>query len=208
MPFDFEMNSISPVESGGGGSGGDFQLTRVKDDNNNEIGTHICNFTDGNGNKFKVVVLDAQYRLDSTQWCSYTDLVTNMPAYQDLVTSNVWEAKETATQNTQLILDFGSSTACTHCRSKSFVINGVTYYGQLPNLIEVSEIAKNYNIIETMDTSASSNPDTNFSSNRNLWSSSQAPSSSAWRLRGDTGYINSAYKLSNLFACPVLEIPA
>lgn len=193
-------------------AGGDFQLTRVKDDNNNEIGTHICNFTDANGNTFKVVLLDAQYRLASAQWLSYTDPVPNMPLYSDLATSNVWEAKETATQNTQLILDYctasgGTSTACMHCRSKSFVINSVTYYGQLPNVIEASEIAKNYNIIETMDTSASTNPSLNFSTSRNMWSSSQAPSSSAWRLR-ETGYINDSYKLSNLFVCPVLEIPA
>lgn len=192
--------------------GGDFQLTRVKDDNNNEIGTHICNFTDGNGNKFKVVVLDAQYRLGVGYWCSSTTTVTNMPLYSDLASSNVWEAKETATQNTQLILDYCTansytSTACSHCRSKSFVINGVTYYGQLPNEIEVSEIAKNYHAIETMDTSASSNPSFNFSTSRNIWSSSQYSSGSGWRL-GDYGGLFNASKTNGYFVCPVLEIPA
>ena len=193
-------------------AGGEFQLTRVKDDSNNEIGTHICNFTDGNGNTYKVVVLDAQYRLDSAQWCSSTTTVTNMPLYSDVATSNVWKATKTATENTQLILDYCTangytSSACTHCRSKSFVINGVTYYGQLPNMIELSEIAKNYNAIETMDTSASSNPSLNFSTAHVVWSSSQYNNLNVWRLSASGGF-GSGSKAGSCIAAPVLEIPA
>lgn len=210
---EYDVTSYASADVNVSGGGGDFQLTRVKDDSNNEIGTHICNFTDANGNTFKVVVLDAQYRNASTRWCSSITTVTNMPLYSDLVASNVWEAKETATENTQLILDYCTangytSTACEHCRSKSFIINGVTYYGQLPNVIELSEIAKNYNTIETMDTSASSNPSLNFSTSHALWLSNQYSASDGWHLTG-SGFLDSRNKTTLYqFACPVLEIPA
>ena len=191
--------------------GGEFQLTRVKDDTNTEIGTHFMDFTDGNGQKYKVVCLDAQYRKTSTVWCSSTNTVTNMPLYGDLKTSNVWEAKETATQNTQLILDFCSangytSTACTHCRSKSFVINNTTYYGQLPNIIEVIHLAEHYNQFDALDTSASSHSSTNFSSSRSIWSSSQY-SNYYGRYLSNNCNAGSTLKTDSYFTCPVLEIP-
>jgi len=193
--------------------GGEFQLTRFKDDTNTEIGTYFCNFTDGSGNTYKVILLDAQYRNDSTQWCSNSSTaVTNMPLYSNLKSSNVWEAGETATQNTQLILDFCTaggytSTACSHCRSKSFTVGGVTYYGQLPNLLEVSYIARNYNSFDAMDTSASSQSSLNFSSALAIWSSSQYNSGNGWFLSSNNG-VTTGYKTINYyFACPVLEIP-
>ena len=198
--------------SGGGGSGGsEVELTRFKDDTNTEIGTHFCNFTDGNGNTYKVILLDAQYRNSFAHWCSNIDNVTDMPLYSDLKSSNVWEAGETATQNTQLILDYCTaggytSTACSHCRSKSFTIGGVTYYGQLPNALEVSYIARNYNSFDAMDTSASSQSSLNFSSARNLWSSSQRSSNYGWYLL-TIGTMSSNLKTIGSFACPVLEIP-
>lgn len=192
--------------------GGDVTLTRVSDDNGNEIGTWYCNFTDANGNTYKVILLDAQYRNSSAAWCSNTSTaVTNMPLYSNLKSSNVWEAGETATQNSQLILDFCTaqsvtSTACSHCRSKSFVIGGVTYYGQLPNLLEVSYIAKHYNQFDVLDTSASSQSSLNFSSARQIWSSSQYSSSSGWYINTN-GYAFTNTKTLYCYACPVLEIP-
>lgn len=199
--------------SGGGGSSvtSDVPLTRVTDDNNNEIGTWFMNFLDGNGNLYKVVLLDAQYRNDSTQWCSDTNRVTNMPMYSDLKTSNIWEAKETATQNTQMILNYCNannytSTACSHCRSKSFVIGGVTYYGQLPNLIETVYLARHYNEFDALDTSSSTYTSTNFNSGHNLSSSSQNGSSNSWCLR--TGcFTYFVGKTATNFTTPVLEIP-
>lgn len=204
--------------SGGGGGSGttDVPLTRFKDDTNTEIGTHYCNFIDSNGNTYKVILLDAQYRNSSTKWCSETSSsVTNMPLYTDLKNSNVWQAGETATTNTQLILDYCTahsynsytSTACSHCRSKSFIINGTTYYGQLPNTIEVINLAKHYNQFDALDTSASSQSSLNFSSARNIWSSNQRSMNSGWNI-GTSGNAGSNSKTSNYFACPVLEIPA
>ena len=199
-------------ESGGGSGTTDVELTRFKDDTNTEIGTHFCNFTDGNGNTYKVILLDAQYRNDSTKWCSNTSAVTNMPLYSNLKSSNVWEAGETATQNTQLILDYCTasgytSTACSHCRSKSFTIGGVTYYGQLPNALEVSYIARNYNSFDAIDTSASSQSSLNFSSAHTIWASSQRASNHGSSVN-TSGTMGTTTKTSTYFACPVLEIPA
>ena len=190
----------------------DVELTRFKDDNNNEIGTHYMNFQDGNGNVFKVILLDAQYRLASAQWCSYSSkTVTNLPQYSNLVTSNVWVATETATFNTQKILDFCTSggytsSSCSHCRSMSFTIDGVIYYGQLPNWLQVLYLAKHYNDFDTLDTSASSQSSLNFSSSRDIWTSSQYNISYGYSLR-TYGYITDS-KTINHFVAPVLEIPA
>lgn len=192
--------------------GGEIELTRFKDDTNTEIGTHFCNFTDGNGNTYKVILLDAQYRLASSQWADSTGRVTNMPLYSNLQSSNVWEAGETATTNTQYILDWctansHTSTACSHCRSKSFTIGGVTYYGQLPNVLEASYIARNYNRFDAMDTSAGSQSSLNFSLARSIWSSSQSSRFNGWYLY-NLGGVSFDSKTYDLFTCPVLEIPA
>ena len=199
--------------SGGGGSGTrDVTLTRVSDDNGNEIGTWYMNFQDGNDNIFKVILLDAQYRLASAQWCSYSSkTVTNLPQYSNLVTSNIWVATETATFNTQKILDFCTSggytsSSCSHCRSMSFTIDGVIYYGQLPNWLQVLYLAKHYNDFDTLDTSASSQSSLNFSSSRDIWTSSQYNMSYGYSLR-TYGYITDS-KTINHFVAPVLEIPA
>lgn len=207
--------AINSIPSGGGGSSGttDVPLTRISDDNGNEIGTWYMNFEDANGNVFKVVLLDAQYRNSSAQWCSDRNTVTNMPIYNS--SYKLWwydDAKETATQNTQLILDYCSagsftSTSCSHCRSQSFTIDGTTYYGQLPNMREVFDMWRHRVQIEQMDTSASSHSSTNFSSARLIWSSSQYSSTYGWSLPTN-GYVTTYFKTNNNFACPVLEIPA
>lgn len=195
----------------------DVPLTRISDDNGNEIGTWYMNFVDGSRNEYKVIVLDAQYRNDSTQWCSNTKAVTNMPTYGS--NYNLWwydNAIETATQNTKLILDYCSaggytSTSCSHCRSQSFTIDGTTYYGQLPNMREVFDMWRHRVQIEQMDTSASSHSSTNFSSARGIWSSSQyavngGNTFGGYALDGN-GYVSYKNKTLNNFACPVLEIP-
>lgn len=207
-------NIVSPVIVNGSPtpSGKYTLLQRISDDNGNEIGTVSGFFTDANNMEYAVVCLDAQYRNASTQWCSVRNTVTNMPLYSSSL--NAWwydNAKETATQNTQLILDYCSaggytSTACSHCRSKSFTIDGTTYYGQLPNMREVFDMWRHRVQIEQMDTSASSHSSTNFSSARDIWSSSQYTRRDGWCLTnyGDVNYYS---KMNNYFACPVLEIP-
>lgn len=207
--------AISSIPSGGSGGGSgttDVELTRISDDSGNEIGTWYMNFEDANGNIFKVVLLDAQYRNASTQWCSTSSTVTNMPIYNS--NYNKWwydNAKETATQNTQLILDYCSaggytSTSCSHCRSKSFTINETTYYGQLPNMREVFDMWRHRTQIEQMDTSASSHSSTNFSSARSIWSSNQYNGVTGWYMNS-YGRVSNVDKTTNYYACPVLEIP-
>lgn len=188
-------------------SSGKYQLLeRIKDDNNVEIGTVSGFFIDTNNVEYAVVCLDAQYRLASATYSTTQTAVTNMPLYNSLVTANMWESKVTATTNTSLILASVSSPACTHCRSKSFLIDGIRYYGQLPNMKELSDIISNYNAIEQLDTSASSYSSTNFSTVRGCWSTNQYSAANAFRNTG-VGAVSSASKTTNLFVCPVLEIP-
>ena len=194
-------------------SGGEYQLQRIVDDNNNEIGTAFMEFADANNNKYKVVCLDAQYRVKGSYYfCSSMTAITNMPITDD-ITNGFWGTLPyTATENTQLILDYCTannytSTACTHCRSLSFTIGGTTYYGQFPNMIEVVEMWKRPSAIESMDTSASSYTDVNFSTKRNMIVSTQSTAQNCW-LFGVTGSISEVPKsLTGQLVIPVLEIP-
>ena len=68
------------------------------------------------------------------------------------------------------IIDYCSSSgatsgACNHCRSKSFAIDGTTYYGQLPNMIELNDIIRNHTALDTADPTASSYSSVNFTAN-------------------------------------------
>jgi hypothetical protein len=202
---------IASIPSGGGGSGKYQLLERVKDDSNNEIGTVSGFFTDANDVEYAVVCLDAQYRSSGGGWCSSTTAVTDLPTYLNIKSSNVWSAKDTATSNTQLILDYCtaneySSGACEHCRTLSFTIDGVTYYGQLPNISEVVDICKHYNEFDALDTSASTSTSTNFNVAWQIWASSQNTSMYGWCVDTNGKFVGD-YKSYSKFVCPILEIP-
>jgi len=193
-----------------GGSGGKYALLdRVIDDNDNEIGTVCGFFTDANDVEYAVVCLDAQYRLAEGQYCSYTGGdITNLPTYTN---QSLYSANETSTYNTQKILDFCSSngytsTACTHCRSKSFTINNVIYYGQLPNIIELIDIFKNRVKINTLDISPSSYSGLAIPTSINTWSSTQKQLGSSWYIN-IYGNVYDIGKNYNFLVVPVLEIP-
>ena len=187
-------------------------LDRVKDDSNNEIGTVSGFFTDANNVEYAVVCLDAQYRLASGKWYSSTsETVTNLPNYND-TTWGPWEAKETATFNTQKILDScaesgDTSTACSHCRTLSFTVDGTTYYGQLPNMIELYEIVRNHTAINAKDTTASSYSSVDLASIKNIWSSSQFSNNYAWFACSAYGDFSIDDKRYDNMVIPVLEIP-
>lgn len=205
---------------GGGGSADKYKVgDRVNDDSNNPVGTVSSIFTDGNGDRYAVVCLDAVNRNRSTRYLYNSGTVTGLPIYGQS-TWGPWGATETATFNTQKILDYCAanntdSSSCTHCRSKSFIIDGVTYYGQLPNVIEVMEIMKNFQLINNQDPTASTSSTTNFSTGRNMWSSTQSAqyatstsSSNAAFYGYFGGTIQDKTKGDNgVFAVPVLEIP-
>lgn len=175
-------------------------LDRVYSDTNVAIGTVSGFFTDKNDVEYAVVCLDATYRNRSAQWASTSGNVTNMPLYDNWT---IWEAPETATENTTLILASKTSSACTHCRSKSFTIGGVTYYGQLPNIIELVDIARHRTAINAADTSGGS---ITIATNKDYWSSSQYNSDYSWYIEY-LGRVLVGDMTSHSYICPVLEIP-
>lgn len=187
-------------------------LQRIKDDSNNEIGTVAGFFSDSN-TEYAIICLDAQYRNDSLAWCSSGSgsAFTNMDIYNNSVSSYWYNEKKTATDNTQAILDFAASKswtspACNACRALSFIIEGTTYYGQLPNMREVFEIWANRSDIESADTTAGSYSSLNFSTARRIWSSTQAQSLGAWFL-STVGGVSSIVRNNTYFVAPILELP-
>lgn len=203
--------AIENIPTGGGGSS--FQLTRFSDDTGTEIGTHYMNFTDANDNTFKVIVLDCPYRTRGTNlWLSSSERVTNLPLYYR--TYSLWwydNAKETATENCNLIKAFCdannyTSDAVNFCRNKSFVIDGVTYYGQLPNMRELFEMKLNRSELDRMDTSYDYNQ--GLDQSYNVWSSTQRNAVNAWYF-SQYGGIEGQTKTSeaDIQVIPVLEIP-
>lgn len=211
-------NLSTAIESipSGGGSGGKYQLLeRIKDDSNNEIGTVCGFFTDENDNEYAVVCLDAQYRLASAAWSSTIGSVTNLTEYRmngaavDLIANTY---KDTATSNCDKILAWCTaggytSDAVSHCRNKSFVIGGTTYYGQLPNLCELFHIYANRTEISNADTSKSSYSSLDIATLvSRTESSSQYSTAATWVILSD-GVVNTTQKTNSSFVVPVLELP-
>lgn len=190
-------------------------LDRIKDDSNNEIGTVCGFFTDANDTEYAVVCLDAQYRLASAAWSSTSGTVTNLTEYSmngaavDLIANTY---TDTATSNCDKILAWCTaggytSAAVSHCRSKSFVIGGITYYGQLPNLCELFYICANRAEISNADTSKSSYSSLDIATLAGrTWSSSQYTSTIAWTIT-TSGTVYNNNKAYSCFVAPVLEIP-
>lgn len=196
----------------GGGSGGDAYKVgdRVKDDSDNDVGMVSGFFTDGNGDRYAVVCLNAVDRLEGGQYLSSSDNVNDIPNYTNLA---VWSAPETATTNTTAILATGASSACTHCRSKTYTIDGVAYFGQLPNIAELVDVFRMRIKINTDDPTASSYPTliiadgSGGGATGNWLSSTQNNQYNMWRTTLD-GNIQAGTKTqSNFRVAPVLEIP-
>lgn len=212
----YMVNGKALLSSGGVTPTGKYQLLeRIKDDSNNEIGTVSGFFTDANDVEYAVVCLDAQYRLASGKWSSATGAVTNLAEYSmngaavDLIANTY---TDTATSNCDKILAWCTaggytSAAVSHCRSKSFVIGGTTYYGQLPNLCELFYICANRAEISNADTSKSSYSSLDIARLANrTWSSSQYNSNYVWLINSYGSVINTN-KANSYFVAPVLEIP-
>lgn len=176
---------------------------RVNDDSNNPVGTVSSIFTDGNGDKYAVVCLDAVNRAYGV-YSSSEASISGIPQYSD---QSVWSAPETATTNTTAILaSDNTSTACTNCRTHSFTISGVTYEGQLPNINELTQIFTNRILINTQDPSASTHSSLIIPTLKVTWTSTQYDTSNAF-LFAANGSLGYASKSNNFFLIPVLEIP-
>lgn len=187
-------------------SGGDKYKVgdRVNDDSDNPVGTVSSIFTDGNGDRYAVVCLDAVNRLDSGYYLYNAVNVSGIPQYQN---QSVWSATETATTNTTAILATDTSIACSHCRSKSFTIGGVTYEGQFPNLNELAQIFMMRTLINSQDPTASTYSSLIIPTSKNTWSSTQSSSQYAWYISSNGRTWNGDYKTFAFFVIPVLEIP-
>lgn len=180
---------------------------RVYDSGNNDIGMVFGFYTNANNIEYAVVCLNAEHRLNQGQWADSTGSITNMPLYGTVNTEAFGNGTETATANCDLILASKTSTAVTHCRSKSFSIDGTTYYGQLPNINELLQmLAMHYEINAADPTASSAGISLNFVSWKNIWSSSQYSNSNSWYI-STYGNLTNSTKTNTLFVAPVLEIP-
>ena len=183
-------------------------LSRVKDDNNVEIGTVVGYHTDANNTEYAVIALDAQFRLATGQYLASAAPVANLPQYAN---PSVYGAKETATFNCDKILaqaaiSVSTSTAVSHCRSKTFTIDNVQYAGQLPTLMELLKIMEFMTEVNAADTSASQYSSLVLSTSIIYWSSSQYSDTLGW-IVSNNGRATNNGKLYDGFVAPVLEIP-
>lgn len=187
-------------------------LQRISDDNGNEIGT-VSGYQLGQDNKeYACVCLDAVYREASLQYLSDNVAITDLPNWVD---QRIWDVdevffKETATFATDKILAMTTggtytSSACTHCRSFSFVIDGVTYQGQLPTIMELVNIFQHRTRINSLDPTASSYNSKIIPRNKTTWSSTQISSTRALSVN-DFGLVTLNSKSVAYFVVPVIEL--
>ena len=185
-------------------------LERVKDDSDNDIGCIVGYHTDANNQKYAVVCLNKYYRPSAKkQWLSSNVLVTGLPEMDTMGT--IMCSTDTATSNCDKILSFASannltSDAVNECRALSFVIDGVTYHGQLPNYMETLIILGNYQNINTADPSTSGGFDILPNYSMNFWTSTQNTANYAWA-ETNVAYNGNNSKTYSFYVFPILEIP-
>ena len=207
-------NFIVNVPTGGPVSHKKYNLLeRVREDiQGDTIGTVVGFHYDANNVEYAIVCLDAVYRLTQGEYQSSNTAINQLVGYGD---STVFNAKETATYNCDKIMEWvnaatgRSSLAVEHCRSKSFIIGGNTYNGQLPTLIEALKILEWRTEVNTLDLTANDNPTLVIGNNGNMWTSTQSTAYSktyAWFINGgETHSINKTF--NNCYIIPILEIP-
>jgi len=114
--------------------------------------------------EYAVVCLDSTNRATGQSlFNNYTTKMVGIPTLS--LTDNtdtIYSLSQTATENTNAILATATSTGGTsavanYVRSKSFVIDGNTYYGQIPNAIELLDIYTNRSTINSLDSSGNIN---------------------------------------------------
>lgn len=200
--YDVARYTTANVSVGGSGKYELFQ--RVKDDNNVEIGTVVGFRKDSNNNEYAVVCLDKTYRsISYFTILSTATQITDLPHYTSM---SAYEAPETATYNCDKILAQATASGLTsgavsECRSHSFVIDGITYYGQVPSLVEMVYILLNRTTINTKDPSGS------ISTNSSFWTSNAAEGTSMWAYRY-WGELEQRVQTQNaICVMPILELP-
>lgn len=183
-------------------------LDRVVDDSNNSIGTVVGFHIDANNVEYAVVCLDAAYRLSDGKYLSSDALVSGLYSY---INQTVYGAPETATTNCEAILATAqaqglTSSAVSHCRAQTFTIDGVSYAGQLPTLMELVKIFNYRTQVNTLDPTASQYSSLVVPTATACWSSTQGSSLGGFvvRTNGKTDVNNKSIERMVL---PVLEIP-
>ena len=192
----------------GSGSSGRYTIGQiVQDDYGNSIGTVSGFFGTGN-NQVAVVCLNSSYR-GTGEYLSGNAIVTGVPTISDLKVLDESINTLTATTNCTYILNFCaannvSSGAVSHCRSIYITINNTTYYGQLPNVIEMFDIYKNLSTINDNDDTISTYG--KLSTSDTYWTSNQSSTAYSWFFRssglGTGSKTSGTYKVA-----PILELP-
>lgn len=174
--------------------------------------------------EYAVVCLDSTNRATGQSlFNNYTTKMVGIPTLS--LTDNtdtIYSLSQTATENTNAILATATSTGsisavANYVRSKSFVIDGNTYYGQIPNAVELLDIYTNRSAINSLDSSG------NINNSYGCHSSTQIICGGSGSIVGRYSHIfilpwgglngnwwdNTATTLNSasIYTIPVLEIP-
>ena len=212
----FYKKSMEPIPTG------KYQLfDRVYTDTGTVIGT-VCGFFSGahdgstDYQEYAVVILDTTYRHNGQPWTKNTGLISELPVWDTVTAFDVNMFHETATFATDILVS-KNSAAAQYCRNFSFLIEGTTYYGQLPNLIEMECLFKNGSVLDNLDSSIT--PSTMYYfyiqagkldpySGGAIWTSTQGGANYAATGSNQTGACSlRGYKTNYSMVFPILELP-
>lgn len=199
------VNILGVIGTYSGGQAPAYNLgDAVYDDSNNLVGTVYGFFVDSSNNtKYAVVLLAPAYHTSGAIVTGGgTTPISGLPQYNQAADGKMSWRGETATSNCDAILAFCSqlsitSPAVSACRALSFVINGTTYYGQLPNYYELMQIVSAANI-------------SGISLDDQIWSSTQQGDYTMWAIScasSDAIIALDANRFNSSTVLPILEIP-
>lgn len=197
------MSIMQTVIQGGGTTAKKYSLwQRIKDDNNADVGIVVGFVFDDNNQEYAVIALDAKNRSSSSKYMTTSVDVSGASHPQG---ADVYKTQRLATPYCDLILGATSSPAISFCREKTFLIDGVSYSGQLPTLPEVLFIAGGKDIINNLDPTATDYPSLVIAYTFDALSCLQYNSSFSWVVSGSK--TTAASKTTSSFVFPILEIP-
>lgn len=172
-------------------------------------------WTDGNGQRYAVCVVDAAYRTGRLLW-SNSAVDTPLPNYGS--SSAALAATESATFNMNTIrhnYDLSTYSSFNSTYSKTITLDGVAYNGLLPNAAELQMIYNDRATLDTYDTTLTEYPnnsltawDIGSNSSSACWSSIESGSRGAWSL-DSSGSWTASYKNNYYYygVIPIIEIP-
>lgn len=169
-------------------------------------------WTDGEGWRYAICVVDAAYRSGSAlAWSTY-EVDTVLPNYSSV--SEALEASECSNYNTETILNIYAPNDYPAFKFARFAcmvtVEGRTYLSQLPNLAELKMIYDDRVTLDTYDPTLSeyssrSLTSFQFDGSGGAWSSTEHSSGFAWDIFYD-GSLGAADSSGTRGVCPVIEI--